>query len=95
MILKIDNTNASLVPLRLPLKDAAAAQRCARARAETTAGIAPNAQPFPQEGEDHFDVAKVNAIKDEIRSGRHAIDPARIADGMLASLRELLPRSSE
>lgn len=91
MILKIDNTNASVVPLRLPVRGRTALQSPAVGADEAAVEIAANAQASPGQGEDSFDVAKVNAIKEEIRSGRYVIDPERIADGILASVRELIP----
>lgn len=90
--MKIDNTNASLVPLRAPVKGRTAPQRPAGASDEPAVDIAGNAHAFSDAGEDSFDVAKVNAIKEEIRSGRYTIDPERIADGILASLRELMAK---
>lgn len=37
-----------------------------------------------------FDAARVAAIREDIRAGRYQIRPERIADGLLASVRDLL-----
>jgi negative regulator of flagellin synthesis FlgM len=41
-------------------------------------------------GEGDIDVAKVAAIRDAIAAGRISIDPGKIADGLIASAKELL-----
>lgn len=43
-----------------------------------------------QDGTADIDQARVEQIRNAITSGRLKIDPARIADGILASARELL-----
>jgi negative regulator of flagellin synthesis FlgM len=43
-----------------------------------------------QSGGSDIDTAKVAAIRDAIASGQIKIDPTRIADGLIASARELL-----
>ncbi|MNM98637.1 anti-sigma28 factor FlgM [compost metagenome] len=42
-----------------------------------------------QETDDDIDTAKVEEIRQAIAEGRIKIDPGKIADGLLASLREL------
>ena len=37
-----------------------------------------------------FDAARVAAIREDIRAGRYQVRPERIADGLLASVRDLL-----
>jgi negative regulator of flagellin synthesis FlgM len=93
--LKIDQSTGSGIPLRLPAKS-----RPATARPAPDAKVLPgdrsgNVVPFPEQGEGSFDAAKVAAIKDAIRAGRYKIDPERIADGMLATLRELAARKPD
>jgi negative regulator of flagellin synthesis FlgM len=41
-------------------------------------------------GGSDFDAARVAAIREDIRAGRYEIRPERIADGLLASVRDLL-----
>jgi negative regulator of flagellin synthesis FlgM len=47
-------------------------------------------------GGSDFDAARVAAIREDIRAGRYQIRPERIADGLLASVRNLLdPQASQ
>ncbi|WP_432727156.1 flagellar biosynthesis anti-sigma factor FlgM [Variovorax sp. W6] len=66
-----------------------AAQRAARAAAP-----APSAHvhtlPSAAGTASDFDAARVAAIREDIRAGRYQIRPERIADGLLASVRDLL-----
>ena len=39
---------------------------------------------------DLVDAARVAAIREDIRAGRYQVRPERIADGLLASVRDLL-----
>jgi negative regulator of flagellin synthesis FlgM len=43
-----------------------------------------------QNSENDINVARVQEIRDAIASGQLKIDPSRIADGLLASVRDLL-----
>ena len=43
-----------------------------------------------QEGGNDINVARVQEIRDALASGQLKIDPTRIADGLLASVRDLL-----
>lgn len=43
-------------------------------------------------GSSDFDAARVAAIREDIRAGRYQIRPERIADGLLASVRDLLDK---
>ncbi|CAM3541415.1 flagellar biosynthesis anti-sigma factor FlgM [Bordetella sputigena] len=43
-----------------------------------------------QSGADDIDTAKVQAIRDAIAAGQLKIDPTKIADGLIASAKELL-----
>jgi len=40
-----------------------------------------------------FDAARVAEIRENIRAGRYQVDPARIADGLLSTVRDLLGRN--
>ena len=42
-----------------------------------------------------FDAARVAAIREDIRAGRYQVRPERIADGLLASVRDLLGPNRE
>jgi negative regulator of flagellin synthesis FlgM len=37
-----------------------------------------------------FDAARVAAIRDDIRAGRYQVNPEKIADGLIASVQDLL-----
>lgn len=39
-----------------------------------------------------FDVARVSRIREDISAGRYRVDTSKIADGLLASVRELIAR---
>lgn len=93
MILKIDQTNGSTTPLRLAGKarTGAALPAPEAAGPRQQDGIASHVRQLREPPDATFDAAKVQAIREEIRAGRYKMDPARIADGMLASLRNLLP----
>lgn len=41
-------------------------------------------------GGSDFDAARVAAIREDIRAGRYQVNPERIADGLIDSVRELL-----
>lgn len=87
-ILKINQTTGSATPLRLPSRGAApsrAGETDPRIPASSCSGGARELPPA-----ESFDAAKVAAIREEIRAGRYKVDPERIADGMLASVREML-----
>ncbi|HUH60887.1 MAG TPA: flagellar biosynthesis anti-sigma factor FlgM [Candidimonas sp.] len=43
-----------------------------------------------QSGDADINVARVNEIRDALASGQLKIDPSRIADGLIASVRDLL-----
>ncbi|MBB5213401.1 flagellar biosynthesis anti-sigma factor FlgM [Parapusillimonas granuli] len=43
-----------------------------------------------ENSQNDVNVAKVQEIRDALASGRLVIDPSRIADGLLASVRDLL-----
>lgn len=43
-----------------------------------------------QNSDNDINVARVNQIRDALASGQLKIDPSRIADGLIASVRDLL-----
>ena len=50
--------------------------------------------PAATDGSD-FDAARVAAIREDIRAGRYQVRPERIADGLLASVRDLLDNKKD
>lgn len=90
--MKIDQTTGSASPLRPP---AEARRTPARPSSEQDGirgqGQAPsNVRQFPDPADGTFNADKVAAIREQIRSGQYRINPERIADGLLASLRGLI-----
>lgn len=87
--MKIDQTTGSLPPLRPGV-----GQRPATARAVQDAPATPaassNVRTLPAISDDTFDAEKVAAIREDIRSGRYKVNAERVADGMLASIHEML-----
>ncbi len=87
--MKIDQTAGS--PLRLTPKARTASAPIVPADGLKTGG---NVRQLPGPSDGTFDAARVAAIREDIRAGRYQVNPERIADGMIASLRELLPPQS-
>lgn len=84
--------------------DAAAGDAAARPQAAPASAASPSAglsvsplaaqvrdisARLTQPGDDDIDTAKVEEIRQAIAEGRIRIDPGKIADGLLATLREL------
>lgn len=101
--MKIDQPAPSATPLqRTPAAGAAPATATATAAATAAArpkeAVQPSAHvhtlPSAVGGSD-FDAARVAAIREDIRAGRYQIRPERIADGLLASVRNLLDPQAE
>lgn len=103
--MKIDQPAPSATPLHrtpanAPAPAAAAATTGADAAAATRAKEAPqpsahvHTMPSAVGGSD-FDAARVAAIREDIRAGRYQIRPERIADGLLASVRDLLDPAAD
>ena len=82
------------------LKTGAAAPAVAPGKSSAAAG-ASAAQPpavasqarLPSTTGD-FDAARVAEIRDSIRAGRYQVDTAKIADGLLSSVRDLIGKNS-
>lgn len=60
--------------------------------ADVSFGLASELQGLAASGVTDIDHAAVSAIKEEIANGTDEVDPGRIADGVLATARELLGR---
>lgn len=93
--MKIDTPLAPALPHSLAPKTPAA-QPAATPASTPAAGSAPSVAhihrlPSPPASGD-FDAARVAAIREDIRAGRYTINPERIADGLLASVDDLLDR---
>lgn len=89
--MKIDQSTGSATPLRLPVKGRTAAGGAPAGPEAVPAQGATNVRSFPEPADGTFDAAKVAAIREQIRSGQYRINPERIAEGLLASVRDLIP----
>lgn len=97
--MKIDPTAPSATPLHRTsapggLASSTAADAVQRPKEVAQASALVHAMPAAVGGSD-FDAARVAAIREDIRAGRYEIRPERIADGLLASVRELLGPKGE
>lgn len=84
---------------RPPITPEAAASRTplatggdGRASAGAQVALSPTARALSalSDGSNDIDMARVSAIRDAIASGQLKIDTSRIADGLIASARDLL-----
>lgn len=77
----------------LSVKDGVSANRAAAAQS-ATAGQSPASSVvslLPSTNGD-FDTARVSKIRADISAGRYRVDTSKIADGLLASVRDLMAR---
>lgn len=78
---------------------APASTREGRPTSETPASarLAGSASPAPLLPSTHsdFDAARVARIREEISAGRYQINTAQIADGLLATVRDLLGKEAK
>ena len=61
-----------------------------RGPATSAASAAPSATLELPLIQGDFDAQRVNRIRDDIRAGRYTIDTSKIADGLLATVRDLV-----
>lgn len=90
--MKIDQSAGSAIPLPVA-KTPSPAPSVAVDRLKGTAPATGQVHRLasPAAGSD-FDAARVAAIREDIRAGRYQVHPERIADGLLASVRDLIAR---
>jgi negative regulator of flagellin synthesis FlgM len=90
--LKIDQPAPSATPLHrtTPATAGTAAATGAAKAAAPAASAHVHTLPSAAGTASDFDAARVAAIREDIRAGRYQIRPERIADGLLASVRDLL-----
>jgi len=88
--MKIDHTTGSTTTARVPAKTAGPAAPARAAAGPAAAVDTAEIHQLPAAGEGDFDAARVAAIREDIRAGRYQFHPERIADGLLASVHELL-----
>ena len=97
--MKIDQPAPSATPLQRTPATGPASTTAAATSAAAAAAVRPKEATQPSAhvhtlpsavGGSDFDAARVAAIREDIRAGRYQIRPERIADGLLASVRDLL-----
>ena len=88
--MKIDQTTGTTNPVRLPTRPHSNAAPPGTGAETASTPAAGSVRPFPESADGTFNAAKVNAIREQIRNGQYKINPERIAEGMLASAREML-----
>ena len=90
--MKIDPPAPPAVPFSRPAKGGSATAAPADAASspkEAAASGQVRLLPSVTGGSD-FDAARVAAIREDIRAGRYQVNPERIADGLIDSVRDLL-----
>jgi negative regulator of flagellin synthesis FlgM len=95
--MKIDNSvnNAvTALPGESPARPARAAQKAEAASVAQPGGVqlSPQLQTIERNfaSSEVFDISRVNEIKQAISEGRFTVNPEKIADGLLASVRGLI-----
>jgi len=90
--LKIDQPASSATPLIRPAKSGSASATSAGAAgsSKATAQVSAQVHALPGANGGDFDAARVAAIREDIRAGRYQVNPERIADGLMDSVRDLL-----
>jgi negative regulator of flagellin synthesis FlgM len=83
--------NSAVVPAAPPRQGPAPTAQ-SNTGGKTAVDLSPAARQLAnlQNGDNDIDMARVQQIKDALASGQLKINPERIADGLLASARELL-----
>ena len=91
--MKIDPPAPPAVPFARPSKGGGATTTASTDAASPQKEAAASGQvhllPGSPGGSD-FDAARVAAIREDIRAGRYQVNPERIADGLIDSVRQLL-----
>jgi len=89
---KIDQSATSAKPPTRPAKAGSAATAGADAAGSTKDAAQMSAQvhSLPGAPGGDFDAARVAAIREDIRAGRYQVNPGKIADGLIASVQDLL-----
>jgi negative regulator of flagellin synthesis FlgM len=95
--MKIDNSinNAvTALPGESPARPARAAQKAEAVSVAQPGGVqlSPQLQTIEKNfaSSEVFDIARVNEIKQAISEGRFTVNPGKIADGLLDSVRDLI-----
>lgn len=92
--MKINQNVILLNPAAVSMPAGAASKSHAAAYAAPTRLAAPASQARLPSTTGDFDAARVAEIRDSIRAGSYRVDTARIADGLLSTVRDLAERKS-
>jgi len=79
--------DASAVPARDGIHSSRAAPEASAVSAQTRSAAA---TPLLPSTNGDFDAVRVSKIREDISAGRYHVDTAKIADGLLKSVRDLL-----
>ena len=97
--MKIDNSAKTIVPVPAPAgsrvagaRPAAGGVKAAETSTGQTASVVSATLSAAGGAEGAFDSKKVAEIRQAISEGRFQIDPEKVADGLLNSVREMLAR---
>ena len=91
--MKIDQSASSATPLIRPAKSGSASASAAGAAGspkDASVRVSAQVHALPDAKGGDFDAARVAAIREDIRAGRYQVNPERIADGLMDSVRDLL-----
>ena len=89
--MKIDPPAPPAVPFTRPSKGGSATPATTAASPQKEASASGQVHLLPgSPGGSDFDAARVAAIREDIRAGRYQVNPERIADGLIDSVRDLL-----
>jgi negative regulator of flagellin synthesis FlgM len=101
--MKIDNSannTVAAIPGESQARSARAAQKAEPGAAGSGQSAAVHLSPQLQTIEKNFasseafDIARVNEVKQAISEGRFTVDPGKVADGLLDSVRDLIQNRS-
>lgn len=88
------NQNVTFLNNGTPAPAVASTKSSAPANASATATPSVSNQTRLTSATTDFDAARVAEIRESIRAGRYQVDTAKIADGLLSTVRDLLDRKT-
>lgn len=88
--MKIDLPTPSTAPLGRAPRAGVSANGAAAATQPSVGSTTARVYQLVGANNPDFDAARVAAIREDIRTGRYQPNPERIADGLMASVRDLL-----
>ncbi|MDB5779212.1 MAG: flgM [Polaromonas sp.] len=88
------NQNVTFIKTGAPAPAVASGKGSAVAGASAAQAPAAASQARLPSTTGDFDAARVAEIRESIRAGRYQVDTAKIADGLISSVRDLLGKNS-